>query len=85
LSDNVILCDKKDFSKRLKDYILITLISAKSNILEDRKMNEKDLQRVLEENKKLKEDNEMLLNIIAQMRVTLNRLVNRYIVEQPVD
>ena len=48
-------------------------------------MNEKDLQRVLEENKKLKEDNEMLLNIIAQMRVTLNRLVNRYIVEQPVD
>lgn len=48
-------------------------------------MNENDLQEVLEENKKLKEDNEMLLNIIAQMRVTLNRLVNRYIVEQPLN
>lgn len=44
-----------------------------------------DLQEILEENKKLKEDNEMLLNIVAQMRVTLNRLVNRYIVEQPVN
>jgi len=82
LSDNVSLCDKKDFSKRLKNYILITLISAKSNILEDSKMNETDLQKLWEENQKLKEDNEMLLNIIAQMRVTLNRLVSRYIVEK---
>lgn len=48
-------------------------------------MNENDLQEVLEKNKKLKEDNEMLINIIAQMQVTLNRLVNRYIVEQPLD
>lgn len=48
-------------------------------------MYDQDLQEVLEENKKLKEDNEMLLNIIAQMRVTLNRLVNRYIVEQPLN
>lgn len=46
-------------------------------------MNESELQKVLEENRKLKDDNEMLLNIIAQMRVTLNRLVDRYIVEQP--
>jgi len=45
-------------------------------------MNETDLQKLWEENQKLKEDNEMLLNIIAQMRVTLNRLVNRYIVEK---
>lgn len=48
-------------------------------------MNDKDLQEVLAENKKLKEDNETLLSIIAQMRVTLNRLVNRYIVEQPLN
>lgn len=45
-------------------------------------MNETDLQKLWEENQKLKEDNEMLLNIIAQMRVTLNRLVSRYIVEK---
>lgn len=48
-------------------------------------MREKDLKELLEENKKLKEDNKMLLNIIAQMRVTLNRLVDRYIMEQPMD
>ena len=33
------------------------------------------------ENEKLKEENEELLNIIAQMRVTLNRLISRYISE----
>lgn len=59
------------------------LDAVRLNIREDRKMYKQELQEVLEENKKLKEDNEMLLNIIAQMRVTLNRLVNRYIVEQP--
>lgn len=48
-------------------------------------MNETDLTKLLKENERLKEDNEMLLNVIAQMRVTLNRLVNRFIVEQPND
>jgi len=33
------------------------------------------------ENEKLKEENEELLMIIAQMRVTLNRLISRYISE----
>ena len=33
------------------------------------------------ENEKLKEENEELLQIIAQMRVTLNRLISRYISE----
>lgn len=42
-----------------------------------------EMERLKRENAKLKEDNEMLLSIIAQMRVTLNRLVNRYIEEQP--
>ncbi|GEM_PF-2105613 len=48
-------------------------------------MSEKELMELLKENERLKEDNEMLLNVIAQMRVTLNRLVNRFIVEQPND
>lgn len=42
-----------------------------------------ELERLKKENQKLKEDNDMLMSIIAQMRVTLNRLVNRYIEEQP--
>ena len=42
-----------------------------------------EMKRLEEENQKLKEDNEMLLNIVVQMKVTLNRLVNRYVTEQP--
>lgn len=34
-----------------------------------------DLQQ---ENERLKQENEMLMNIIAQMKVTLNRLITRY-------
>lgn len=34
-----------------------------------------------EENQRLRNDNEKLLQIIAQMKVTLNRLVDRYITE----
>lgn len=48
-------------------------------------MNEIELSELMKENERLKEDNEMLLNVIAQMRVTLNRLVNRFITEQPDD
>ena len=33
------------------------------------------------ENAKLKDDNDMLQNIIAQMRVTLNRLIINYVVD----
>jgi len=40
------------------------------------------VKRLEEENRKLKEDNEMLLNIVVQMKVTLNRLVNRYVTER---
>lgn len=42
-----------------------------------------EMEKLKRENQKLKEDNDMLISIIAQMRVTLNRLVNRYIEEQP--
>lgn len=34
-----------------------------------------------EENRKLREDNEMLMKIIAQMKVTLNRLMDRCLVK----
>ena len=35
-----------------------------------------------EENRKLKEDNDRLMDVVVQMRVTLNRLVLRYISEE---
>ena len=45
-------------------------------------MTEKERISALEkENQKLKEDNDRLMEIVAQMRVTLNRLVLRYISE----
>lgn len=43
-----------------------------------------ELERLREENQKLKEDKEALMNIVEQMRDTLNRLLNRYIEKQPV-
>lgn len=36
------------------------------------------------ENFRLREDNERLLSIIAQMKITLNRLVTRYITERDI-
>lgn len=45
-------------------------------------MRKEERIAVLEqENQRLREDNEKLLSIIAQMKVTLNRLVKHYIVE----
>lgn len=41
-----------------------------------------ELEKLEQENRKLKEDNEMLLNIVVQMKVTLNRLVNRYVMSE---
>jgi len=41
-----------------------------------------ELKRLREENRKLKEENEKLLDIMIQMKVTLNRLVNRYVTEE---
>lgn len=34
------------------------------------------------ENARLKADNEMLLSVIAQMKITLNRLIDRYIADE---
>lgn len=45
-------------------------------------ISKEELQRLTEENQKLREDNEMLLNIVVQMKVTLNRLVNRYVTNE---
>lgn len=36
------------------------------------------------ENFRLREDNERLLSIIAQMKITLNRLVTHYITERDI-
>lgn len=44
-------------------------------------MDIEQFKKLQEENQKLKEDNENLINIIAQMKVTLNRLIDRYIAE----
>ena len=41
-----------------------------------------ELARLEEENRKLNEDNEMLLSIVVQMKVTLNRLLSRYVTEE---
>ena len=41
-----------------------------------------EMKKLEAENQKLKEDNEMLLSIVVQMKVTLTRLVNRYVTEQ---
>lgn len=43
-------------------------------------MSEKErIAELEEENRRLKRDNDMLLEIMAQMRVTLNRLLIRYV------
>ncbi len=45
-------------------------------------MSSEERIMVLEkENRRLKDDNEQLLSIIAQVRVPVNRLVNYYITE----
>ncbi len=49
-------------------------------------MNEMEKLSALEaENQKLKRDNDQLLEIVAQMRVTLNRLILHYISDKPED
>lgn len=35
-----------------------------------------------EENRRLRQDNQKLLEIISQMKVTLDRLINRYVIEK---
>lgn len=34
-----------------------------------------------EENQRLKKDNQNLMDIISQMKITLNRLISRYVIE----
>lgn len=45
-------------------------------------MSETEMLEVLEaENQRLKMDNDKLLEIVVQLRVTLNRLIERYVKE----
>ncbi len=39
---------------------------------------EEKLKVLMEENEQLKKDNEAMIQILAQMKVTLNRMINRY-------
>ena len=39
---------------------------------------EEKLKVLMEENEQLKKDNEAMIQILAQKKVTLNRLINRY-------
>lgn len=43
---------------------------------------EQKMANIQQENVRLKADNEMLLDIIVQMKITLNRLIDRYITEE---
>ena len=40
------------------------------------------LESLKEENERLKTDNDRLLDIVVQMRVTLNRLIDRYVADR---
>ena len=48
----------------------------------DQVADEEKMTTLEEENRRLKEDNEKLMDIVVQMRVTLNRLVLRYVTEE---
>ncbi|MGN0159644.1 MAG: hypothetical protein ACI39W_11035 [Brotaphodocola sp.] len=41
-----------------------------------------DLGRLIEENKRLKEENDILLKTVEQMNRTVNRLLNRFLTGQ---
>lgn len=50
----------------------------------EEKAMEKGQERVRqleEENRKLKKDNEILLNTVFRMRTTINRFIDRYVTE----
>ncbi|MCI8269522.1 MAG: hypothetical protein HFG55_07675 [Lachnospiraceae bacterium] len=40
---------------------------------------EKELQKLKEQNQMLQKDNEMLVMVVKQLKVTLNRLIKRYV------
>lgn len=63
------------FKKVEKDYIVYILRERKGEIVME---NHSMIEMLEQENARLKEDNEMLLGIMAQMKVTLNRLIDRY-------
>ena len=71
------MCEQKLFSKNLKCSILIGRNQKGGNQVAD----EEKMVILEEENRRLKEDNDKLLEIVVQMRVTLNRLVLRYVTE----
>ncbi len=68
------------FSNYKKGLILVVHLKFKEEIMMSISMEE--AERLAEENRKLKAENDMLLNVVVQMKVTLNRLVTRYVTEE---
>lgn len=50
---------------------------------EEKKGSMEMIRQLEEENQELKKENEILLGTIRQMKITLNRLINRYVIEKP--
>ncbi len=82
IADFVSIC-AISFAFQMDKKVLIWVIAIKKR-KEEKLMNatNETVKRLEEENRKLKEDNEMLLNIVVQMKVTLNRLVSHYVAER---
>lgn len=45
----------------------------------------RDLNWIMEENKRLREENEQLIKTVEQMNHTMNRLLNRFVTEDSED
>ena len=50
---------------------------------ENSRMTEKENEILKKENRRLQKENEILLDTVAQMKVTRNRLIKRYVIEGP--
>ena len=49
----------------------------------EQKGSKEMVRQLEEENQELKKENEILLGTVRRMKVTLNRLINRYVIEKP--
>ncbi len=72
-------CDEFCFSKGKKDDIVK---ASEIKREKGRGMMADENSRIAAENKRLKEENEILLKTVEQMNIILNRLLDRYMKEQ---
>lgn len=45
----------------------------------------RDLNWIMEENKRLREENTILIKTVEQMNHTMNRLLNQFVIKEPED